>query len=145
MLPPYPTLELSFSDDSRTCYQCGTLFVATYGAASLFAQSLVGSAVPANRLNFSRQKQHSLADLYLVGSAAFLIFNDHPDAMRELYLARFIHQHVQAERTVVLVALSKSTLKEPAACPLAVLPRLPSTSPPAPSPRSRPCRGSRRD
>ena len=110
----------------------------------MFAYSLVGNASPTNRINFSRQKQHSLADLYLVGSSAFLIFNDHPDAMRELHLAKFLQQHVQAERTIVLLALSKTTLKEPTGCSLAVLPLLLSTSPPAVSGRNKACPGSQK-
>jgi hypothetical protein len=95
--------------------------VATYGASSLYAQSLVGSAAPSNRLNFSRQKQSSLADLYEVGNAVYLIFNDQPDAMRELHLAKFLQESVQAEKIIILVAVSKNTLKEPTGCPLAVL------------------------
>lgn len=117
--PPYPTLGLSFRDHQS--YECATLFVAAYGAGSLFAHSLVGSATPCNRLNFSRQKQQSLADLYQVGNSLFLIFNDQPDAMKEIYLAKFLHQHIQAQCTIVLVAVSRTTLKDPTGCPLAVL------------------------
>jgi hypothetical protein len=122
VLPPYPTLELAFQEQPHEPYQCSTLFIATYGAGSLFAHSLVGNTPPANRINFSRQKQHSLADLYLVANSAFLIFNDHPDAMRELHLAKFLQTHLRPERTVVLHALSKTTLKEPTGCSLAVSP-----------------------
>jgi hypothetical protein len=120
VLPPYPTQELAFHDTSCQAYKCATLYVATYGAASLFAYSLIGEAVPANRINFSRQKQHSLADLFLLGNSAFLIFNDNPDAMKELHFAKFLQDHIQAERTIVLVAASKATLKEHTGCSLAV-------------------------
>lgn len=85
--------------------------MATYGAASLFAYSLIGQTPPANRLNFSRQKQQSLADLFLLGSTAFLIFNDIPDAMKELHFAKFLQERIQADRIIILTAVSKSTLK----------------------------------
>lgn len=117
-MPPYPTLELAFRDQQT--YHCRTLFVATFGAASLFAHSLVGSTPPSNRLNFSKQKQQSLADLYQVESSLFLIFNDHPDPMKELYIAKFLQQQITAESIIVLVAVSRTTLKEAISYNLAV-------------------------
>jgi hypothetical protein len=135
-MPPYPTLPLAFHDHSETEFQCSTLFVATYGAAALFAYSLVGSTPPSNRINFSKQKQQSLADLYQVGSSVFLIFNDHPDAMREFHLAKFIEKHIRTEKVVVLVSLSKTTLKEHTGSPLAVPKHSFSTSQRAPFPKN---------
>lgn len=135
-MPPYPTLPLAFQDHSQTQYQCSTLFVATYGAGALFAYSLVGSTQPSNRINFSKQKQQSLADLYQVGSSVFIIFNDHPDAMKEFYLAKFIEKHIHCEKVVVLVSLSKTTLKEPTGSPLAVPRHSCSTSQQAPFPKN---------
>ena len=119
--------------------------MATYGAASLFAHSLVGNTPPSNRINFSKQKQTSLADLYQVGHSVFLIFNDLPDAMKEFHLAKFIEKHIHADKTVVLLSLSKTTLKEHTGSPLAVPPLSFSTSQPAAFPRNCQCRVSGRE
>jgi hypothetical protein len=119
--------------------------VAAYGAASLFAHSLIGQTPPANRLNFSRQKQHSLADLFLLANVAFLIFNDTPDAMKEVHFAKFLQGRIQADRIIILTAVSKSILRQHTGCTLAVPLLLPSTSPPQPSPTSSPCRFSTKE
>jgi hypothetical protein len=103
-------LELLFKEKSQ--YQCSTLLVASYGAASLFAYSLIANQSPVNRLNFSRAKQQSLADLYEVGDSLLLVLNDHLEPMKEIYLSKFIAAHITFQRAVVLTSVSKTTLNE---------------------------------
>jgi hypothetical protein len=62
--------------------------VALYGPASLFAHSLITNPKPINRINFSRAKQQSLADLYQGNTNdLYLVFNDIPEPMKEIYFA----------------------------------------------------------
>jgi hypothetical protein len=45
-----------------------------------------------NKLNFSKAKQSALADLYQQneGRTLFLIFNDSPEPMKEIFLTKFL-------------------------------------------------------
>jgi len=73
-------------------YNSELLIIAQYGPASLFAHSLIGPQVPVNRVNFSKAKQSALADLYEQneGRTLFLIFNDFPEPMKDIYFTRFL-------------------------------------------------------
>jgi len=61
--PPHPTLGLSFQKEEK--YDCYMLVIAQFGAPALFAHSLIGPLEVVNKLNFSKAKQSSLAELYL--------------------------------------------------------------------------------
>lgn len=61
--PPHPSLPLTLTTPET--YDCQLLVIAQEGTAALFAHSLIGPLKPSNRLNFSKSKQGSLADLYL--------------------------------------------------------------------------------
>lgn len=101
-------------------YQCITLFIATYGASSLFAHSLVGGDKASNRVNFSRAKQQSLADLYQINDSIVLVFNDHLEAMKEVHFSKFIAEHISFKKAVLLSSVSRTTLKQPTNVSLSV-------------------------
>lgn len=126
--PPHPTLPLAFASPAHP-RPCQLLLVALYGPASLFARSLIGNATPINRLNFSRAKQQSLADLYEVGNDLYLVFNQQQEPMKEIPLADFLHSAIAYQRAILLTAFSSTTLKHPIAAPLAVFFFLLSSSP----------------
>lgn len=65
------------------------LVIAQCGAPALFAHSLIGPLEVVNKLNFSKPKQSSLAELYLDASEKmlFLIFNDEMPPMKEVYFS----------------------------------------------------------
>jgi hypothetical protein len=59
------------------------LIIGLYGAGGLFAHSVMKSNTISNRLNFSKAKQQSLADIYENGDGlVYLIFNDEVDKMK---------------------------------------------------------------
>jgi hypothetical protein len=72
---------------------------------------LVGGEKIANRVNFSRAKQQSLADLYQVNESIVLIFNDHLEPMKEIHFSKFISQHISFIKAVLLSSVSRTTLK----------------------------------
>lgn len=86
--------------------------MALYGASSLFALSTFENIKPTNRINFSKAKQQSLADLYELNNQVFLIFNDHIEPMKEIYLAKFIDKAISFKKAIVLSSLSKNTLNK---------------------------------
>ena len=72
---PHPELDLSFQKEGH--YDCQTLVIGQFGPSGLFLHSIMGQLPLANRVNFSKAKQSSLADLYVDSDkTAYLIFND---------------------------------------------------------------------
>lgn len=99
------------------------LVVAQFGAPALFAHSLIGPLEIVNKLNFSKAKQSSLAELYLDASekTLFLIFNDEIPPMKEVYFSKFLEKNIKSERIILLMSVNKSTLQE-SNCPALTVP-----------------------
>ena len=88
---PHPTLDFVLQKEGQ--YECSTLVVAESGPAALFVHSLIGKESMVNRVNFSKAKQSSLADVYLDSTkTGYLVFNDDLPPMREIFLMKFLHE-----------------------------------------------------
>lgn len=67
----------------------------------------------ANRVNFSKAKQSSLADLYVDSEkTAYLIFNDEMPPMREVYFAKFLQKNIKFERILLIMSVPRNTLED---------------------------------
>ena len=91
---PHPQLDLDFQKEGH--YDCQTLVIGQFGPSALFLHSVMGQLSLANRVNFSKAKQSSLADLYVDSDkTAYLIFNDELPPMKEIYFVKFIQKNIK--------------------------------------------------
>ena len=74
--------------------------------------SLIGELDIANRVNFSKAKQSSLADLYVDGQTAYLTFNDEMPPMKEIFFARFLEKNIKFSRVMLVMSVSRNTLED---------------------------------
>lgn len=117
-----PHAQLALAFEKTIIYECDTLVIAEHGPAALFAYSLVGSAAPVNRLNFSKAKQSALADLYLQQDRKtyYLIFKGQTEPMKEVHFTDFLESWLKSKKVILLLSVSRTTLKDSNSPPLAV-------------------------
>jgi len=66
--------------------------------------SLIVTRSPEARINFSKAKQISLADVYVddKNKTTFVIFNGEVEKMKEIYFSEFIEQNFKFNKIIIL-------------------------------------------